>query len=245
MAWYETWFDSPYYHLLYRNRDYAEAKNFINALTDHLHLQQGATVVDLACGRGRHSRHLHDRGFNVYGLDLSPQSIKHNKQYQTAPEEVPFLRFAVHDMRDPLPVDQVDAVLSLFTSFGYFDKAADDEKVFQNVFRSLRQGGRFVLDFLNHEQVKSDLIPQEEKYIDGITFKLKREVVDQRIKKEITVVDGEKELHFEENVVLHTPEEIATLATESGFTVIDTFGNYLLEPYQPMSKRCIMIFKKL
>ena len=73
--WFETWFDTPYYHLLYNNRNDDEAQNFISNLVGFLKLPTSALVLDVACGKGRHSRYLAKLGYNTTGIDLSPQSI--------------------------------------------------------------------------------------------------------------------------------------------------------------------------
>src|SRR5687768_8108297 len=80
--WYETWFDSPYYHILYSHRDNLEASNFLNNLISFVKPSRGARILDVACGKGRHSIYLNDQGFDVTGFDLSEQSIEHNKPYE-------------------------------------------------------------------------------------------------------------------------------------------------------------------
>ncbi|MFM9005057.1 MAG: class I SAM-dependent methyltransferase, partial [Flavobacteriales bacterium] len=112
--WFASWFDSPYYHLLYQHRDDNEAKQFIGHLIEVLHLPQGAKVLDLACGKGRHSITLAQMGYNVTGADLAANSIASAEQSSAA---LPFndLRFLVHDMRQPIPGATFKAVFNLFT----------------------------------------------------------------------------------------------------------------------------------
>ena len=74
-TWYSSWFDTPYYHLLYKNRDEQEAKAFIDLLCQYLNLPAGSLALDLACGKGRHAKVMAENGLNVTGLDLSPGSI--------------------------------------------------------------------------------------------------------------------------------------------------------------------------
>lgn len=138
MEWFESWFDTPYYHLLYSNRDYTEAENFITKLTADLQLPPNSKIIDLACGKGRHSVFLNKLGYNVLGLDLSRQSIEFDKQFENQT-----LVFDVHDMRNSINADPMDAVFNLFTSFGYFDHESDDRKVFHSVYNALKPGGFF------------------------------------------------------------------------------------------------------
>ena len=94
MAWFETWFNTSYYHILYKDRDFAEAELFISKLTDFLQLPQHSKIIDLACGKGRHSIYLNKLGYSVLGLDLSKESIFHNKQLETSsPQKSTNLKF--------------------------------------------------------------------------------------------------------------------------------------------------------
>ena len=91
--WYTSWFDSPYYHILYKNRDDKEAGLFMKNLTSFLNLSTSSKILDLACGKGRHSKYLNQLGYHVTGIDLSPQSIVYAKQFENDK-----LFFEEHDM---------------------------------------------------------------------------------------------------------------------------------------------------
>ena len=114
-VWYKEWFDSPYYHKLYFERDEKEAEAFIRKLVEHLKPAKGSRMLDIACGRGRHSRTLSSMGFDVTGIDLSPSSIEFAKKIETGK-----LEFFVHDMRLPFRANYYDYAFNFFTSFGYF-----------------------------------------------------------------------------------------------------------------------------
>ena len=154
MQWFEEWFDTPYYHILYSNRDYREAENFLNLLTGFLKLEKKSSIIDLACGKGRHSIYLNKLGYKVLGLDLSEQSISYDKKFENES-----LEFRVHDMRNRIESEPVDAVFNLFTSFGYFETEEEDKSVFRSVSEVLKSKGYFVLDFLNAEYVKKIITP--------------------------------------------------------------------------------------
>src|SRR5690606_8758177 len=113
--WFKDWFNSPYYHLLYNHRDENEAIFFLDNLIAKLQPKPDARILDLACGRGRHAVYLRTKGFDVTGVDLSPENIR--LAATTAGER---LHFYVHDMRYLLLSNYFDLVLNLFTSFGYF-----------------------------------------------------------------------------------------------------------------------------
>ncbi|MEC5156834.1 class I SAM-dependent methyltransferase [Chryseobacterium sp. MP_3.2] len=244
MAWFETWFDTPYYHILYKDRDFVEAENFITLLTNYLALSKDSKIIDLACGKGRHSKFLNHLGFQVLGLDLSKESIIHNKEFESED-----LQFKVHDMRNPIfpeiSEEKVDAVFNLFTSFGYFENPSDDRKVFRSISKALTDEGFFVLDFLNEKWVKNTLLPHETTHKEGIDFTIKKKIEDEHIIKDITFSEGGVNHHYFEKVKLHSLEEIAEYANEFGFERAAIFGNYQLDPFDlENSPRCINIFRK-
>lgn len=240
MEWFESWFDTPYYHQLYNNRDYTEAESFITKLTADLQLPQNSRIIDLACGKGRHSVFLNQLGYDVLGLDLSRHSIEFDKQFENKT-----LKFSVHDMRSPIDADPVDAVFNLFTSFGYFDRENDDQKVFQSVYDILKPGGFFVLDYLNEEYVRKNIIPESVIKRGDIEFRISKKIEGRHIVKDIRFEADGKSHHFFEKVKLHTLEAINSYASDCGFERIKIWGDYQLNEFEKeTSLRCINLFKK-
>src|SRR6201997_966109 len=187
MQWYENWFNTSYYHILYGNRNYEEAAFFLDNLLKHLSLPPKSRCWDLNCGKGRHSLYLHKKGYDVIGTDLSEQSIKEAQQAETDD-----LHFYKHDMRNLFYANYFDAVFNLFTSFGYFKNKHEDEKVFLSVYNSLKSGGTFALDFLNAARVIESSTCNEEKLINGVSFFITKKIVNNFIVKEIKIKDKEK-----------------------------------------------------
>lgn len=238
--WFESWFNSRYYHVLYQNRDDKEAHLFIDNLLKELKLPAKAKILDLACGNGRHAICLNQRGYEVIGIDLSDENIAQAKKYQNET-----LSFYVHDMRDLYWDRYFDCILNLFTSFGYFEDDEDNQKTINSVASSLKHGGKFVLDFMNSEKVIDNLVLQEKKLIDGISFIITRRVVDNRIVKKIHVIDGETEQGFEEKVRAFTLNELMDLMEEAGLYVENVFGDYNLGKYDSKtSDRLIILASK-
>lgn len=236
--WYASWFDSPYYHILYKDRDYEEAELFVDNITQYLNLPEDAKVLDLACGKGRHSVYLNKIGYNVTGADLSENSINHARKHQNET-----LNFEVHDMRNPLK-EKYDAILNLFTSFGYFESAGDDIKTLQAIHDSLTETGFAVIDFMNVNHVLKNLVNSDVKTVEGIDFYLKRKHVDGYIIKEISFEDQGQSYHFSEKVRAYTLSDFEQMMEEAGIYLLDTFGNYKLQKFhQTESERLIMIFK--
>ncbi|MBK9337763.1 MAG: methyltransferase domain-containing protein [Lewinellaceae bacterium] len=169
--WFATWFDSPYYHILYQSHDDTEARHFIDKLLLALHLPPGVRILDLACGRGRHARYLAEKGFDVTGLDISAASIAFARH-----SEHERLAFFQHDMRHSFRINYFDAIVNIFTSFGYFDTDRDHLHTLANVSRGLRPGGLFLLDFFNAAWVRRHLVRYEQKSLDGIVFHVHKSI---------------------------------------------------------------------
>jgi len=248
MSWFKEWFNTPYYHILYKDRDFVEAENFIRNLTQDLQLSKDSKIIDLACGKGRHSVFLQQLGYEVLGVDLSEESIEHNKQFETSADETPKLTFEVHDMRNELypnvSSEKVNAVFNLFTSFGYFDDDEDDRKVFSSVKNVLQNDGIFVLDFLNEKFVKNTLVEETTVTKDGIDFLIKKRIEENHVIKDIFFEDKEESFHYFEKVKLHTLEEIKNIAESFGFEAVKIWGNYQLEDFErETSPRCIFQFR--
>lgn len=237
--WFASWFDSPYYHKLYSNRDDNEAEGFLTHLTAHLSLDKTAHLLDLACGAGRHSRVLNKLGYRVTGCDLSPNSILEAQE-----KAADGMTFFVHDMRDTLP-ETYDVALNLFTSFGYFDQVEDNSKVLKSVYNGLSQNGLLVIDFMNAEKVIRELKPRQEINRDGIIFHIKREVSNGKIVKTIAF-EAEGESHFyQEKVQALDLIDFQQLLGNAQFEIMEVLGNYSLESYNSIhSDRLILICKK-
>ena len=238
--WFSEWFDTTYYHVLYKHRDYSEASEFIDNITQFLKLSQNTSCWDLCCGKGRHSVYLNEKGYKVVGTDLSDQSILEASKSSNAT-----LDFYRQDMRNLFRTNYFDVVFNLFTSFGYFDKRADDVRVFSSVYKSLKPNGLFVFDFLNAQFVRNNFTSNVEQTIDGIHFHISKLIENNTVIKSIDFTDNNKAYHFEERVKLFDKSYFEHLALESGFTILNTFGNYKLEPFElQMSPRLILVLQK-
>lgn len=237
-AWYVSWFDTEYYHTLYKDRDYEEAQLLIDNLAHYLNLSEDAKVLDLACGKGRHSIYLNKLGYDVTGVDLSQNSINSAKQFENEK-----LHFEVHDMCQPL-TQKYDAILNLFTSFGYFPNEEDNAKALKAMHDSLNEYGLAVIDFMNVDKVIANLVPQETKVVNGIEFHLKRKYEDGFIIKEISFEADGKHHEYIEKVKALRLEDFEKMMADNDIYLLDVFGDYKLHKfYKNDSDRLIMIFK--
>lgn len=239
-GWFENWFDSPYYHILYKHRDFCEAELFIDNLIDHLKPEKHSKFLDLGCGRGRHSIYLNKKGYAVIGSDLSPSNIEFASQFENE-----HLRFCVEDMRKIKGEDEFDYVLNLFTSFGYFESEVDNYDTIKCVSKVLKPKGIFVLDFMNVEKVIANLVVHEIKIIDDIEFNITRRIENNFIVKHITFSDRGKEFNFQERVKAITLNDFKNYFDVNKLKILHLFSNYNLEKFDlNTSNRLIIIGQK-
>lgn len=238
--WFEDWFDSPYYHLLYKHRDHSEAELFIDNLIALLKPEKDSRFLDLGCGKGRHSFYLNKKGFDVTGIDLSANSICWAKE-----NENEHLHFYVHDMRKIFRTNYFDFVLNLFTSFGYFENNRDDNATINAVYKSLKPNGSFVLDFMNVEKVVQSLRSEEIKTIEGIEFRITKNVENNFIVKQIRFTDKGKQYNFQEKVKVLTLADFEKYFSANKLKIVDLRGNYQLDDFDKKnSDRLIIVAQK-
>ena len=239
--WFEDWFNSPYYHILYKKRDELEAEVFIDALLKFIQPNSGSRVLDVACGKGRHSIYLSRKGFDVTGFDLSFESIRHNKKFENEK-----LTFYLHDMREVFRSNYFDLVLNLFSSFGYFEKERDNIRCINSHATALKKGGIFVLDYFNAKKVIHTGDSSSNIVIDGINFLIEKSIQNDFVRKKITFSDKGHSLFFEENLLLAEKKIIDKYFNIAGLEVYKLFGSYELEPFdEKNSERLIVLAKKI
>ncbi|MCV9388025.1 class I SAM-dependent methyltransferase [Reichenbachiella ulvae] len=239
--WFDEWFNTIYYHILYKNRSYEEAGKFLDKLIHYFEMPKDAKILDLACGKGRHSIYLNNRGFDVTGVDLSEQNIAFARQKANDS-----LHFHIHDMREVFQPATFDYVFNLFTSFGYFDSKEENLDVIRATCESLKPGGKLLIDFLNPYVVINQLVSEEDKTIDNIHFKITREhTKDDYIVKNIEVDDHGQHFEYMEKVKAIRRTDFLNYFDQIGLKLLDIFGDYQLNPYiNDQSERLIFVIQK-
>jgi SAM-dependent methyltransferase len=243
-AWFKDWFNSHYYHLLYQHRDEEEANSFIHTLINYLQPPKGSKMVDIACGKGRHSKALADMGFDVTGIDLSLASIEFAKQ-----DENEHLHFYQHDMRLPFHINYFNYAFNFFTSFGYFKTRREHDNAIRTIAQSLLPGGLFVIDYLNVPYFElNNGNNLQNSTIEGVTFHITKWQDDDHFFKQIQVSDLNQQAPrhlYTERVAKFRLGDFTEMFAYQGMQVKEVFGDYSLGQYDlKKSKRLIIIAEK-
>ena len=233
--WFRAWFGDEYL-AIYPHRDVREARRAVQLYLQMMPPESGS-VLDLACGAGRHLRELLAAGVSSVGLDLSISML------ERAREESPKSQLVRGDMRQLPFADQHFAGLtSFFTSFGYFATPDEDRLVAEEMRRVLRPGGSFMLDFFNADRVRRELVPRESSRIRGYEVSITREIKDDTVVKTITLNadEGEDARRYEERVRLYSPDQLEQLLQDAGLETRHLFGDYDGGAFDSTSARLIL-----
>jgi SAM-dependent methyltransferase len=237
--WFREWFDSSWYHKLYFERNELEAQQFLSRLINYLKCAEGSRMLDVACGKGRHSRYLASLGYDVTGIDLSPNSINYARQFETAN-----LNFYEHDMRSPFWTNYFDYTFNFFTSFGYFATFRENTKAIKMMVQSLKSSGTLVLDYLNVHYCEERLVRDEIKPVNGTNFEIVRWQDDTHFYKQITIPEKHKQV-FTEKICKFAISDFTEMLSFFNMQITDVFGDYELNRYDTRNTpRMIIIAKK-
>jgi SAM-dependent methyltransferase len=237
--WYAHSFGADYL-IVYKHRDFEKAKAEVAAMARWLQLPQGAQLFDLCCGMGRHAIALAEFGYQVTGLDLSQALLAEAKKWPGAEK----VRWMCGDMREVAFAGKFDAVVNLFTSFGYFDADAENKQVLAHIRAALRPGGKWLLDFLHADYVVKHLVPVSEREQDGYHIRETRTVESGCVVKHIALTrpDGTKADYWE-RVKLYDLAWFEQACAEVGLSIEAVYGNYDQTSVGPDSPRLILMGK--
>ncbi len=242
-AWFKDWFNSPYYHLLYSNRNENEASDFIKTLVTHLHPPSNAKMLDVACGKGRHSKALADMQFDVTGIDLSENSITEAKLFENE-----HLSFFQHDMRMPFWVNYFHYTFNFFTSFGYFRTRREHDNAIRMMAQSLLPEGLLVIDYLNVVVANRTAKQTHQEQFGDVTFHITKWSNEHHLFKQIQVTDQHNNTPkhlYTERVAKFTLGDFTSMLADQHLHIQEVYGNYQLQRFSEQeSPRLIIIAKK-
>ncbi|MBC8110164.1 MAG: methyltransferase domain-containing protein [Verrucomicrobia bacterium] len=239
--WFETWFDSPFYHVLYSNHDEKEAFHLGANLMKFLPIVPEHKVLDIGCGRGRHAIIFSQLGMDVTGVDLSKHNIEYAKKLEN-----PSLHFYVHDMLYTFMPESYDVVTNLFTSIGYFDRDNDNQRAIVSGAGNLKSGGKMVIDFFNTRKIVKKIIPRYTLTKGGVEFNIRKKYTGGYIFKDIRFRYQGKNYRFQERVKALTISDFSDYFKNAGLKIVAVLGNYEMEQFDAEeSERLILVGEKV
>ena len=246
-AWYVNFFGDDYLDI-YRHTFTAErAEKEVAFAAQALRLTASARVLDLCCGPGRHSVLLAKRGYRVTGLDLS-QSYLDLARRAAADRQTP-IDTVLADMREIPFADHFDAVINMYSSFGYLESEAEDLKVLESISRSLRRGGRLLLDMLNREWAVANYIQNDWHAAPDGTLYVEHRALDlesSRMRVQFVIVgpNGSRRDSPGHDIRLYTLTEMNRLLERAGFAGIEAYGGFDGEKYGIETRRMVLCAAK-
>jgi len=230
--------------VLFVERRWSDAPAEVEQLVSLLGLELEAHILDLCCGVGRHSLELARRGFKVTGVDRTqPYLDRASRQAEAEGLEVEFVQ---SDMRTFYRPDAFDAVVNMFTSFGYFEDPEDDRQVAMNMHRSLKSGGVFLIDMMGKEILARIFSERDWYEEDGVLILQERKITQNWGWMEsrwiIFADDNRTELNLSHRV--YSAVELISLLTECGFTQVDAYGSLEGSAYDHLARRLVVVARK-
>ncbi len=240
------WYDRFFQHEYLRFDDHPETDVEVEFVARTLTLSSENKLLDLACGYGRHALPLsvHCR---VYGLDRSSQMLTAARQRSQEAGVRPGVRLVRSDVRDfPFPEGTFDAVINLFSSFGYFEDEDQNFGVLCNIAKTLRTGGRFILETVNREFILRHSAPQQVYHPDGMLLVEERsfDPISGRSHVDVTVVEDGKETQLWHSIRVYAFTEIEMLLQAASLRPIDVWGDFHGGPYTCDSEHMIVLSEK-
>ena len=237
MAWYQEWFGEKYLQL-YAHRDAAEAERQVDFFAQQTGGEQPRAILDLACGAGRHTAALRQRGYRTLGTDLSLTLLA---QARGLP------RVAGDMGRLPFADEAFDWVVNFFTSFGYFERERQNFRVLEEIQRVLEPGGRFLIDLFNRERVVRNLVPSETQDRDGLKIEIERwfDADTERVNKRMRLIEDGREETYLESVRAYREEEVVIGLKWAGLLATAVYGNFDGEAFGSDSERLIVVGRRV
>jgi len=239
--WYVAAFRADYLRV-YPHRDLAAARAEAGHLFAH---GLPEPILDLGSGFGRHTLALRELGLSAFGFDLSRELLLAARLLPGA--ERVRARLAQADARRlPCAGGALGTVLMLFSSFGYFDEQGN-RAVLAEIARVLRPGGRAVLDLMNPERVRAELVPRSRRQGDGFELDERRRLEDggRRVVKEVRLRDAGGERAWREDVRMYAPEEIDALCERAGLALERREGDFGPRAFDPGAPRQIVWLRRV
>lgn len=240
--WYND--DNFWYYLepfLFDQDKWDGIREEVDQLTRLLRIERQSKILDLCCGPGRHSLEFARRGYQVTGVDRTKRYLKSAKEQ--AHSEGLNIEFIESDMRLFKRENTYDGAIMMFTSFGYFESPADDRKVIENVFHSLKPGGSFVIDLVGKEVLTRIFRQRDWREAHG-TFLLEERKPDEtweHLCNHWIIFKDNSKKEFDFKLRIYSASELMKLLKECGFQEIHVYGDLENSPYNQDASRLVVL----
>ncbi len=240
--WFKEWFNSDLYLKVYNHRGSEDAEKLVDLILSFINPVKQSKILDSACGVGRHSNYLAEKGFNVFGFDLSKNLLL--EASERAKEKNLNVKYLLTDIRTACFKTKFDIILNMFTSFGYFENDEENFCFFRNAKSFLKDDGYLVIDYFNPIYLRSNLVVNSHKLFNDILIDEHRLFEGNRIKKKINIKNENDVFEFEESVALYEFCELKSRFEEMNFKILKTFGDYSGHDFvEEKSERIILILQ--
>ena len=227
--------------MLFNQQRLSSAHGEVEKIIALLEIEKGDRILDLCCGIGRHSLELSRLGFEVVGVDRTTGYIENARQ--EAEKGDLDAEFIVGDMREVCAPTSFDIVMNLFGSFGYFEDPEDDRKVVENVYSSLRPGGKFLIETMGKEILAREF--QERDWVEegDLLLLSEKKVSDNwgRIKTRWIAIRGGQRIEHNVSLRSYSAVELSSLLVECGFGEVQVYGDLAGIGYDQAAKRLVVI----
>lgn len=244
-AWHEDdEFWRAFTPTMFSKERWEAAEEEINNVVGLVQPPEGAAVLDLCCGPGRHALELARRGYRVTAVDRTSQYL--DEAQQAAASEGSDIEFVEEDMRRFRRSEAFDLAISLYTSFGYFEDANEDQRVAENLFASLRPGAKLVMEMMGKEVLARVFQPRGWDEYEGVIRLQERTIapgwgwIDNRW----ILLDGKERKEFRLGHRLYSAVELGALLESCGFAEVQPYGGLDGRPYDHEARRLVVVASK-
>lgn len=247
MQWYKTFYTEAFIPVVgYPSPE--ETQWQVNFIAKALGLRVGARVLDLCCGLGRHSKGLAEtHGLYVTGVDLSKEYLELARK-RFGHDNVEYVE---GDMREIGMAGKYDAVINMFTSFGFFDSVNENQKVLNSVAKALKPGGLFLLDVENKFYFVAESVLRNRKFTvetdpgEWIECEHAYDVMEEREKMDAQMYrEGNLVFKTGYDIRLYSIPELTEMLAEAGLKIEKVWGDYDMSKCDATSRRVIVLAKK-
>jgi len=230
--------------VLFNQQRQSSAQEEVEKTVKLLQMEGQAKILDLCCGQGRHSLEFSRRAFDVIGVDRTEAYIE--KAKLEAEKLNLNATFILGDMREYCVPNNFDIIINLFGSFGYFENPDDDQKVITHMYRSLRAGGRFLIETAGKEILARNFQERDWSEVGDLLVLSERKVSQHwgRIETRWIVIQGTKRVEHRVSVRSYSAVELSSLLFDCGFSIVRIYGSLDGAEYDQMAQRLVVVGQK-